>query len=94
MGMIQIRNVPDDVHRELKARAAKKGMSLSDYLLRDLLEQARRPTMDEMFERLSKLEPAQTTESVVDMLSEEREARTDDLLAVLAEADRRSRESE
>ena len=94
MGMIQIRNVPDDVHRKLKARAAEKGMSLSDYLLRGLEQEARRPTMEEMFERLSKLPPVHLTESAVDALRDEREARTDHLLEVLAEARRRSREIE
>jgi len=34
--MIQVRNVPDDVHRALKARAAAAGMSLSDYVKQDL----------------------------------------------------------
>lgn len=50
--MIQIRNVPDDVHRTLKARAAMAGMSLSDYLLREIRLIASRPTMEEMQERL------------------------------------------
>jgi antitoxin FitA len=34
--MVQIRNVPEDVHREIKARAARAGMSLSDYLLKEV----------------------------------------------------------
>jgi plasmid stability protein len=50
--MIQIRNVPDALHRRLKARAARSGMSLSDYLLRDLQELAARPTIEEMRFRL------------------------------------------
>ena len=45
MGHIQIRNVPEDVHRTLKARAAREGMSLSEYLLRDVVELASRPTL-------------------------------------------------
>lgn len=48
MKMIQVRNVPDDVHRTLKARAAMAGLSLSDYLLEQLEASARRPTMDEV----------------------------------------------
>lgn len=50
--MIQIRNVPEDVHRTLKARAAMAGMSLSDHLLREIRLIASRPTMEEMQERL------------------------------------------
>lgn len=46
--MIQIRNVPDDVHRTLKARAAAAGMSLSDYLKRDLERAAGRPSLEEI----------------------------------------------
>jgi plasmid stability protein len=47
MSTIQIRNVPDDVHRQLKVRAAATGRSLSDYLLDELLDLATRPTLAE-----------------------------------------------
>ena len=50
--MIQIRNVPDALHRKLKARAALAGQSLSDYLLREMQVVAARPTPEEMIERL------------------------------------------
>lgn len=50
--MIQIRNVPDPLHRLLKSRASLEGMSLSDYLLREIRQMAERPTIDEMRERL------------------------------------------
>ena len=50
--MIQIRNVPDHLHRTLKVRAAKAGMSLSDYLLDEVRRVAERPTLEEMLERL------------------------------------------
>jgi hypothetical protein len=50
--MIQIRNVPTDVHRTLKARAAQLGMTLSDFLLREITEISRRPTLDEWLQRV------------------------------------------
>ena len=50
--MIQIRNVPEPLHRTLKARAAMAGMSLSDYLLRIARQDAERPTPEEMRARL------------------------------------------
>jgi plasmid stability protein len=50
--MVQIRNVPEALHRQLKSRAALAGMSLSDYLLSELRQVAERPTMDELRERL------------------------------------------
>jgi plasmid stability protein len=50
--MIQIRNVPEPLHRTLKARAAMAGMSLSDYLLNEIREAAARPTPEEMRARL------------------------------------------
>ena len=50
--MIQIRNVPNAVHRELKARAALEGMTLSDYLLAGLRRDLERPTLTELRERL------------------------------------------
>jgi plasmid stability protein len=51
--MIQIRNVPDEVHRTLKARAAIAGMSLSDYLKRDLEVSAARPSLEEIDARVT-----------------------------------------
>lgn len=47
--MIQIRNVPDEVHRTLKVRAAAEGLSLSDYIKRDLEELAKQATIEEVF---------------------------------------------
>jgi plasmid stability protein len=73
--MIQLRHVPDDLHRKLKARAASLGLSLSDYLLQEVRRVADRPTLTEMRERL-----AQRT-SVVPRISPSR--------AVRAERDRK-----
>ncbi len=55
--MIQLRNVPDGLHRSLKARAALAGMSLSDYLLGEIKEIAERPTLAELRERLHTRKP-------------------------------------
>ena len=52
--MIQLRNVPDALHRKLKSRAALEGMSLSDYLLAELRRVAERPTLAELRERLER----------------------------------------
>ncbi len=57
--MIQIRNVPDALHRSLKSRAALESMSLSDYLLAELRRMAERPTIAELRERLER-RPAAT----------------------------------
>lgn len=51
--MIQIRNVPETLHRTLKARAALAGMSLSDFLLAEIREVAARPTVDELRRRIA-----------------------------------------
>src|SRR5258708_28568957 len=55
--MIQIRNVPDVLHRSLKARAALSGMALSDYLLLEIKEIAERPTLAELREQLHRRKP-------------------------------------
>ncbi len=55
--MIQIRNVPDDIHATLKSRAAKAGMSLSDYLTVELARIAELPTIEEISERIRAMEP-------------------------------------
>jgi plasmid stability protein len=73
--MIQLRNVPDALHRSLKARAALAGMSLSDYLLSEIKEIAERPTLAEFRERLQKREPVRVELDTARLLREEREAR-------------------
>jgi plasmid stability protein len=73
--MIQIRNVPDDLHRRLKARAAMAGMSLSEYLLAEIRESAALPTLDEMRARLENREPTLPTMSVAEAVRAERDAR-------------------
>ncbi len=52
MGLIQIRNVPEDVHRTLKVRAAAEGTSLSDYILHEVTRLARTPTPQELDARI------------------------------------------
>jgi hypothetical protein len=51
MPSIQVKNVPPDVHRVLRRRAAEAGMSLQEYLLAELTDQARQPTLEEVLER-------------------------------------------
>lgn len=60
--MIQIRNVPDDLHRKLKARATHEGMTLSDYLLSEVEQIAEKPTLRELMERLRQREPVELDE--------------------------------
>jgi antitoxin FitA len=55
--MIQVRHVPDDLHRALKARAALEGLSLSDYLLQEIRHVAERPTLAELRHRLAQRAP-------------------------------------
>jgi antitoxin FitA len=52
--MIQIRHVPDDVHRKLKERARRAGMSLSDYLRRELELLCEQLTWEELFEEMDR----------------------------------------
>ena len=73
--MIQIRNVPDDLHRTLKARAATEGMSLSDYLLRELRQLAGQPTLGEFLERLRQREPVKLRKSPASVIRRLRDAR-------------------
>ena len=71
--MIQIRNVPDALHRTLKARAAMVGMSLSDYLLAEIREIAERPTLAELRERLHQCKPVAAQLDTACLVREERE---------------------
>jgi plasmid stability protein len=73
--MVQIRNVPDELHRELKARAAQAGMTLSDYLLEEIRNLAVRPTMREWAAEVRRLEPVKASRSPAEILREERDQR-------------------
>ena len=66
MGLIQIRDVPEDVHRTLKARAAAQGTSLSNYVLGEVTRVARIPTPEELDERIrSRAAAGVTTEDIL-----------------------------
>jgi plasmid stability protein len=73
--MIQLRNVPDALHRSLKARAAMAGKSLSDYLLAEIKEVAERPTLAELRERLHRRKAPAVEFDTARLVREEREAR-------------------
>jgi plasmid stability protein len=71
--MLQIKDVPDDVHRVLKARAALEGLSLTEYARQTLALVARRPSRAELVAELSMIEPVDTGESAADALARVRD---------------------
>jgi plasmid stability protein len=71
--MIQIRNVPESLHREIKSRAARAGMSLSDYLLAELRQLAERPTLEEVRARLARYPEVTPTLSPAEAVRAERD---------------------
>ncbi|MBV9153622.1 MAG: hypothetical protein JO204_17800 [Alphaproteobacteria bacterium] len=71
--MVQIRNVPEKIHRQLKSRAALAGMSLSDYLLQEIRQIAERPTVEELLTRLHKLPPITVSPSPAEVIRAERD---------------------
>jgi plasmid stability protein len=73
--MIQLRNVPDDLHRKLKVRAAEADMSLSDYLIREVGEIARRPRLGDLVARMRRRKPVTISESSAEAVRAERESR-------------------
>lgn len=73
--MIQIRNVPEMLHRRLKARAALAGMSLSDYLLCEIRQVAERPTLEELRARVERRTPVTPSVSPGDAVRTERDRR-------------------
>ena len=70
--MLQIRNVPDDVHRRLKARAALSGMTMSDFVLREIEQSLARPTRDEIFARIAELPPIELDPTPAEVVREDR----------------------
>jgi plasmid stability protein len=76
MPSIQIKNVPPDVHRVLKSRAAEEGMSLQEYLLAKLTEEARQPTPKEFWERVGQRTGGRVSlKEAVQYIRAERDAR-------------------
>ena len=73
--MLQVRNVPADIHRTLKARAASRGLALSDYALEVLRREVARPTRDEMLRRFEALTKVGTRESAANVIRKGREGR-------------------
>jgi plasmid stability protein len=71
--MIQVRNVPAELHRRLKARAALAGMSLSEYLLREIRRAAERPTPEELRTRLETRPPVAPTVAPSEAIRAERD---------------------
>lgn len=73
--MIQLRHVPDSLHRQLKARATIEGMSLSEYLIREVRKIAERPTLNEIKARLAAMGPSRLKTSPTAIIREERDRR-------------------
>ena len=72
--MIQIRNVPDSVHRKVKARAAEAGMTLSDYLLAEVARIVALPTREEMLARLHSRGRVKLRTPAADIIRSDRES--------------------
>jgi plasmid stability protein len=73
--MIQLRHVPDELHRKLKARAALEGLSLSDYLIREARRSAEKPTLEEILQRLARRAPIVPSVPPARVIRAERERR-------------------
>ena len=73
--MIQVRNVPDNLHRTLKAQAAMAGMSLSDFLLAEIRRLADRPTIAELRERMRSRASINVQVSAAAFVRQERDSR-------------------
>ena len=73
--MIQVRDVPDSVHGTLKSRAAREGVSLSDFIKRELQRVAERPTMHEWLERTQQAKPIPSRRTAAHVIREMRNER-------------------
>lgn len=73
--MIQIRSVPEELHRQLKARAALEGMSMSDYVLREIRKSLARPMRHEILSKLKSKPVRKFRKRPADVIREGRESR-------------------
>ena len=74
--MLQVRNVPDDVHSRLKQRAKAAGMSMSEYVLRELKELADKPSLDEIWRRAEARDSSVSLADAAQLIRDERDARS------------------
>lgn len=89
--LIQIRDVPDDVHARLKARAAAQGESLNAYMRRMVVHEAERPTLDEVFAEIKARGPLGKPDQrdAADYIREAREERDAQLMAAISQVPRK-----
>ena len=73
--MVQIRNVPVELHRRLKARAAIEGLSMSEFVLREVRKALDRPTRQEVLERLRAKPVPRFKRSAAEVVRAERDSR-------------------
>ena len=73
--MIQVRNVPDELHRELMRRARARGQTLTDYIQALLEREVGRPLPEEIFHRVQGRDPVELTVPAAELIREERRRR-------------------
>lgn len=74
--MLQVRNVPDDVHARLKERARAAGMSMSEYVLRELKDLADKPSLDDIWRRAESRDSSVSLADAAQLIRDERDARS------------------
>lgn len=72
--MIQIRNVPEPLHRALKVRAAREGITLSELIMRELPRISQRPTNKQVIARIRRREPVLGLKTSADIIRRDRES--------------------
>lgn len=72
---LQIRELPEATHRQLKVRASREGLSMSEYVRRLIERDLERPGWDDMVRRMRELEPVALAESSADIIRRERDSR-------------------
>ncbi len=73
--MIQIRDVPEELHRELRVRATRDGVTLSGYVLRLVQADLARPSLEEVVERIASRQPLGASATSSDLVREDRDRR-------------------
>jgi hypothetical protein len=79
VSIIQVKNVPDQMHRELRRRADQEGTTIRDYVLKLIEKDQRLPSKRDWLDRVAELEPVQVSQSAVEVVREGREERAPEL---------------
>lgn len=80
MGNLQVKDIPDDLHTELRRRAARRDMTIRDYVLELIRRDQATPSLEDWLDELARREPVKVDVDIPELIRQQREARTQEII--------------